>query len=194
MLNYYYMASNFKFELSEGREITTVEDFLEFMGREPQKYSFGYVYYTYPAKMATESKKNPSPFAGRIFKHKPHKFRWAETYKEAMLRKDPDYQFVGGGGEYKPVEGVKLVVEGKNGLYFPIVPLEDATYHTVYTLDWKVVPYEEIAQHLAIPSGNIPPKISMLVERIAGISAGGAFLKNPEFKFKYMGDNAARFQ
>jgi hypothetical protein len=187
---------NFIFELSEGREITTVEDFLEFMGRDPQKYSWGWVYYTYPAKMITESKKNPDEYAGRVFKHKPYKFRWAETYKEAMLRQDPNFVFKGGTTDYKPVEGVKIMKEGPNGLYFPIVPQEDATFHTVYTLDWNVVPFEAVASHLKPPSGYAPPIIPMLEERIAGIAAGGAFLINPKFKFKYMGEGeqASKFQ
>jgi hypothetical protein len=34
----------------------------------------------------------------------------------------------------------------------------------------------------------------MLMDRLAGLSAGGAFWKNPDFKFKYMGHNAAKFQ
>ena len=187
---------NFIYELSEGREITTVEDFLEFMGRDPQKYSFGYVYYTYPARAPKTlgSRTNPNPYFGRIFKHKPYKFRWAETYKESMLRKDPNFQFVGGTTEYKPIEGVKIMTEGPNGRYFPIVPQEDATFHTVYTLDWNVVPYEEIAQYISMPSGTPPPVIPMLEERIAAIAAGSALLKNPAFKFTYMGDNKERIQ
>jgi hypothetical protein len=189
---------NFMFELSEGRDITTIEDFLEFMGRDPQKYTWGWVYYTYPAKApktVAGDRKNPNPYFGRVFKHKPYKFRWAETYAESMRRKDPDYQFVGGTTEYKPVEGVKIMQEGPNGLYFPIVPVEDKTFHTVYTLDWKIVPYEEVAPHLSPASGFAPPVIPMLEERIAGIAAGGAFLVNPNFKFQYLGEGeqASRF-
>ena len=188
---------NFIFELSEGREVITVEDFLELMAQDPQKYSFGYVYYTYPAKLANESKvRNPSEFMGRIFKHKPYKFRWEETYRDLMLRQDPNFVFKGGRTKYKPIKGMKFMVDGPNGRYFPIVPIEDGMFHTVYTIDWKVVPYEEVAQHLKPPSGFIPPKIPMLEERIAGVAAGGAFLQNPKFKFKYMGEGeqASRFK
>lgn len=185
---------NFIFELSEGREIVNVEDFLEFMGRDPQSYSWGWVYYTYPAKanktLGTRENPNkePNPYFGKVFKHKPYKFRWSETYSQSMLRKDPNFQFQGGTTEYKPMEGVKMVQEGPNGLYFPIVPQQDATFHTVYTVDWEIVPYEQVAKYLTPPSGFEPPVIPMLLERIAGISAGGAIFKNPDFKFQYMGE------
>ena len=189
---------NFIYELSEGREITTVEDFLELMSRDPQKYSYGWVYYTYPAAMPKTymGRKNPNPLYARVFKHKPYKFRWEETYRDLMLRLDPDFVFKGSKAKYTQAEGLKFMQNGPNGLYFPIVPQKDNPFHTVYTVDWKRVPYEEVAPYIDKPSGYNPPTIKCLEERIAAIAAGGAFLKNPAFKFQYEGDGeqASKFR
>jgi len=190
---------NFIYELSEGREIQTIEDFFEFLNRNVKKGTFAYAYYTYPAKvnktLGTKEmpSKEPNPYFGRIFKHKPYEFRWEDTYADSMLRKDPNYQFKGGTTEYKPLEGVKIVKEGPNGLYFPIVPTGGGG-KPVYTVDNEIVDYVDIEPYLPKGSGFMPATMSLLLERVAGLSAGGAFWKNPDFKFVYVGQNAAKFQ
>lgn len=191
---------NFIYELSEGREIETIDDFFEFLSRNVRKGSFAYAYYTYPVRVnktlgTKESpNKTPNPYFGRIFKHKPIEFRWEDTYAASMLRKDPDFEFKGGTTEYTPVEGVKIIKEGPNGLYFPVVPTGGGNNKSVYTVDDKIVDYSEIEPYLPKSSGYMPPTMSLLLDRVAGLSAGGAFWKNPDFKFKYVGQNAAKFQ
>jgi len=191
--------SNFIYELSEGREITTIDDFFEFMKRNVQKGTFAYAYYTYPVKMNKFTKTpeglrgEENPYIGKVFKHKPFEFRWEDTYADSMKRKDPNFEFKGGTTDYKSVEDVKIVQEGPNGLYFPIVPTGGGG-SPIFTLDWQVVDGSIVAPFLPPPSGFSPPVIPMLMERVAGLSAGGAFWKNPDFKFKYMGARAERFQ
>lgn len=192
--------SNFIYELSEGREIITIDDFFEFLERNIQKGTFAYAYYTYPVKMNMYSKTpdgkrgEENPYMGKaVFKHKPMEFRWEDTYAESMKRKDPDFVFKGGTSTYSAVEGVKIVQEGRNGLYFPIVPTGGGG-KPVFTVDWEIVDGSIFAPFLPPASGFAPPVIQMLMERVAGLSAGGAFWKNPDFKFKYMGARAERFQ
>jgi hypothetical protein len=188
---------NFSYQLSEGREIVTIDDFFEFLRRHVQKNTFAYAYYTYPARMnkTLGSRDNLNPLFGRVFKHKPYEFRWEQSYAEAVKLKDPDYVFKGGTTEYKPLEGIKIVKEGPNGLYFPIVPTGGGG-KPVYTVDWQEVSIEEIAQYLP-PVKEYPPDatrfIPMLIERVAGLSAGGAVWKNPDFKFQYLGQSKERF-
>jgi len=191
--------SNFIYELSEGREITTIDDFFEFLRRSVQKGTFAYAYYTYPVKMNKFAKTpegmrgDPNEYIGRAFKHKPFEFRWEQTYAEAMRLKNPDYVFKGGTTEYTPVEGEKIVQTGPNGMYFPIVPTGGGG-KPVFTVDWKIIDSSIIEPFLPPPSAGGPPVIPMLMDRVAGLSAGGAFWKNPDFKFQYMGQNAAKFQ
>lgn len=197
--------SNFIYELSEGREITTIEDFFEFLNRNTQKGTFAYAYYTYPVKVnATLGKKGapskePNPYFGRIFKHSRYEFRWEDTYSNAKRRTDPDYQFVGdnridksSGALYKSVEGVKMIEQGPNGLYLPIVPTK--FFSPVYTVDADIVPKEQIIDQLPTSNGILPEVMKLIVERIAGLSAGGAFWKNPDFKYTYAGEKSEKFQ
>lgn len=194
--------SNFKYEITEGKEIVTIEDFFEFLNRNVQKNTWAYAYYSYPAKMnktmgtRENPSKEPNPYYGKVFKHKPYEFHWEQTYADAARLKNPDYQFKGGTTEYKPMEGVKIVKEGPNGLYFPIVPTGGGG-KPVYTIDWKIINVEEIMTYLPAAREYAPDAtafIPMLLDRVAGLSAGGAFWKNPDFKFKYLGTNWQKFQ
>jgi len=193
---------NFLYELSEGREVTTIDDFFEFLRRNVPKGTFAYSYYTYPVKMnkfaktADGMRGEPNEYIGRAFKHKPFEFHWEQTYAEAMRAKNPDYVFKGGTTEYTPVEGEKIVQNGPNGMYFPIVPTGGGG-KPVYTIDWEIVDGSILAPFLPPErpfDPNTPYPIPMLMDRLAGLSAGGAFWKNPDFKFQYMGQNAAKFQ
>lgn len=138
----------------------------------------------------------PNPFYGQILKHKPYEFRWDRTYSEAQLALNPNYEFKGNNAEYNSVEGVKIIQTGKNGLYLPIVPTGGGGKPLYTTLDYKPINENEFAQYLP-PKRPVDPNLTLfmqcLVERIAGISAGGAFWKNPDFIFKYLGANAQKF-
>ena len=94
------------------------------------------------------------------------------------------------------MEGVKIIKEGPNGLYFPIVPTGGGQ-KPIYTVDWSVVDVNEIQQYIppakTYASDTVRP-IPMLLNRVAGLSAGGAFWRNPDFEFKYMGARAEKFQ
>ena len=190
---------NFIYELSEGREVDTIEDFFEFLNRNTKKGTFATVYYTYPVKVNStlgnkfKRSDEPNPYYGKLFKHQPIEFRWEDTYKNNMLRKDPNFEFKGGMSNYEPVKGVKIVQEGPNGRYFPVIPTGNMMYKPVYTFNWNVIPKEEIISQLPKPSGFAPDIMKLLMNRVAGISAGGAFWKNPEFEYKYMGHNEQKF-
>lgn len=190
--------SNFIYELSEGKEIQSIDDFFEFLNRHVQKNTFAYVYYTYPLRMNKGGRGGvePNPYYGQILKHKPYEFRWDRTYAEAQKALNPDYEFKGSKAEYTPVEGAKIIQNGKNGLYFPIVPTGNGGKTIYTTLDYQPIDESELAQW--IPNKNYNPNfaayMNCLVDRVAGISAGGAFWKNPDFKFRYMGRNAQKFQ
>lgn len=190
--------SNLIFELDEGREVITIEDFFEFLNRNVRKGTFAYAYYSYPVKVnATLGKKGapnkePNPYVGRIFKHSRYEFRWEDTYANAKRRKDPDYEFVGNNSTYNSVDGVKMIETGVNGLYLPIVPTK--IYSPVYTLDGHIVPKEQIIDQLPTNNGFMPEVMKLILDRVAGLSAGGAFWKNPDFKYTYSGERSERFQ
>lgn len=197
--------SNFIYELSEGREVQTIDDFFEFLNRHVNKATFAYAYYTYPVTLnkTIGTRENPSkelnPYAGRIFKHQPHEFRWDYSYAESMKRKHgDDFEFKGSNAKYTNIEGVKMLQEGKNGLYLPIVPTGGGGFRPVYTVDWVITPKEELLSILPPKSPStmgLPETMKLFVPKLAGVSAGGAVWKNPDFEFRYMGQGpqAGRF-
>lgn len=194
---------NFIYELSEGREILSIDDFFEFLIRNPHKNTIAWLYYVYPLSMNKTlgsrevRSKELNPFYGKILKHKPYKFQWDRTYAEAQKAINPDYEFKGGTSTYEKVEGFKVLQKGNNGLYLPIVPMPSGTKPTYTTLDYKPIDESEFAQYMLPERPYDPtraPMMQSLVRRIAGVSAGGATWNNPEAEFKYMGSNGERFQ
>lgn len=181
------------------QNIENVEDFFEFLNRNVKKNTFAYLYYTYPVSVnkTLGTKNSPSkelnPYYKRIFKHQMIEFWWDKTYREIMLKKDPNFEFVGSKTKVRPVNNVKMVMEGPNGLYLPIVPTYGNIYEPVYSVDYNIVPKEEIIRHLPPEKIDKPIVKNYLEERIAGLSAGGAIFNNPKFIFKYLGRNSERF-
>lgn len=83
--------------------------------------------YTSPVKLnksyLTESgEKQPNPYADKLLKTKEIKFNFGETFKETMLKINPEYEFKERSGDYQKTEDFDVLQTGKNGLYLAVLP------------------------------------------------------------------------
>lgn len=100
------------------------EDFFYFLEDDPKLNTFAYVYYVSNLNRYLAKAKS-NPMVDRFIKITKYKFRFGDTYKNAVLRKNPDYEFQQRRGEYTKVQGFSVLEFDKNGdEVLPIMPLK----------------------------------------------------------------------
>jgi hypothetical protein len=183
----------------------TIDDFFNFLEKDPGKSTFAYVYYVNPVKVnkfyTNESgQKTPNPMDGKLFKNTQFMFNFAETYVDAVKKQNPDYEFGKRSGQYEKLQGYSVVETGKSGLYFPIIPKDSKSSYSIFENgEWSPIEYDEIKEFLPPPSTSTSPaplvKFRQLVlDRIARISAKGNIWNNNSFKYKYLGPKSETFE
>ncbi len=180
----------------------TINDFFNFLEQDPQKKSFAYVYYTAPVTLnknydAGDGLKTPNPMYGKIFKNQQFKFNYGATYKEAVLKQNPEHEFKDRKGNYEKVQGFDVLEMGKSGLYLPIIPIASKSTYSIKNDDgsWQEVNFEDVKQYFPEPrpKRDTPPTKQLIVDRIARISAKGNVWTNPHFIYKYLGPKQETF-
>ena len=182
--------------LNEG---TSINDFFDFLAKDPKKGTINTVYYTSPVGM-NKFMKTPdgkrgevNPMAGKVFKNSTFNFRWEDTYQRAVERTNPEHEFGKRSGTFEKVEGYEVLETGKNGIYLPIIPtnIGNSSKGYLYKEDngaAKDISIEEIKPYLKPPSSYSPASGTnfrlLMVDRISKINAGGNTWENPHFYLK----------
>jgi hypothetical protein len=100
------------------------EDFFYFIENDPRLNTFAYIYYLSSLDRYL-SKPKSNPMFGKFYKLSRYKFRFGDTYKNAVERKNPEYQFKKRSGEYVKIEGYNVLErDSKGDEVLPIIPLE----------------------------------------------------------------------
>jgi hypothetical protein len=100
------------------------EDFFYFLEDDPKLNTFAYVYYVSNLNRYLAKAKS-NPMLDRFIKISKYQFRFGDTYKNAVLRKNPDYEFQQRKGEYTKVQGFSVLEFDRNGdEVLPIMPLK----------------------------------------------------------------------
>lgn len=192
-------------EISEinllNEDVENIEDFFNFLERDPKRGSFAYVCYTYPMKTKKtffdmNGEKKPNPYNGKLFKNSRFKFSYGQFFKEVIAKKHPEY--VGGErkGKFEKITGYDVLESGKSGLYLPIIPLEEKKNYSVMENEgqYKLINLDDYRLYLPdrkFSTGGSPEEYRQLIlDRIYKISAGGAKWINPNFKYEYLGPGA----
>lgn len=98
------------------------EDFFYFLEDDPKLNTFAYVYYVSNLNRYLAKAKS-NPMYDRFIKVTKYEFRFGDTYKNAVTRKNPDYEFKQRKGEYTKVQGFSVLEFDKNGdEVLPIMP------------------------------------------------------------------------
>lgn len=182
----------------------TVNDFFNFLEKDPRKNTFAYVYYTAPVSMNKfiideNGNKIPNEMYGKIFKNKQIRFNYSETFKEVMSKRNPDYVYGSRKGNYEKLGGYEVLEHGKSGLYMPVLPKQSkTTYSMLDNGTWTLVEKSEIQKYIKpdiqYPDNGKPIYNQLIVDRIARISAGGHTWNNPNFIYKYLGPKNETFE
>jgi hypothetical protein len=193
-------------EMSADDQIRSIKggSIIDFLKQMPKRGSFGYIFYTAPVSVNKfyindNGEKELNPMTGKLFKNTVFKFQFDKSYVRAVEIKnektDDDYEVGARQSSYSDVEGYNMLLNGKSGLYFPIV-LDDFRndQSANYTLmneagDYEIVSKEQIQRYLK-PSSSTSTFIDyrlLIVQRVFEIRAGGRTFNNPEFPYKYLG-------
>ena len=178
-----------------------IDDFFNFLEKDPKKNTIAYVYYTSLVKVNKsfindKGEKEANPMDGKLYKNTMFSFRFGDTYKRAVERDAPEHEMGKRSGTFEKVEGYSVVESGKNGLYLPILPLGNkATYSTNDNGTWKVVDKEEIRKYLptskpSAPASGVAFRLLKL-DNIYMLRGGGNEWVNPNFQLKYSGAGGA---
>lgn len=203
--------------LDEAREITTVEDFMDFLASNPHAGSAAYVYYCAPVKInqnlegrGVNAIKNPMYNEDLkhsiIFKSSWYSFSFGELHSTRMKKFDPSWT-------PNPDRisvltrhpDMKYVESGPEGDYFTILPtgFGKSTY-AVYDINSGRAGLKDPANYRIVTDLEeikpfFPPQRStsspfptrkLIVGRIYEMAAGGKLLKPAEFRYSYFGDKA----
>ena len=184
-------------EESELLKEETIEDFFEFLGKNPGKSSMATVMYTNPVKVNKFiiddlGNKVPNPMFDKLFKNTRFMFRWQDTYNRAVERNNPEHEFGKRSGTFEKVEGVDVLERGKSGLYLPIIPTGSESAYSVYE-NGKFSPISKEEARKYMPEykeregGSGVDFRPLIVDRISKINAGGNNWINPNFQYEYLG-------
>jgi hypothetical protein len=202
--------------LSEAKEITTVEDFFDFLATNPKLGSAAYVYYCAPVKInknlegrGKNALKNPMYSEvldhAIIFKSGWYSFSFGELYANKMKKFDPNWTSNTGRTTVlvKHPE-MKYIELGPDGEYFTILPtgFGKSTY-AVYDINagieglknpanYKVTDIQDIKQFFPPQRTDVSPfpTRKLFVSRVYELAAGSFLLKPIEFKYVYFGEKA----
>jgi hypothetical protein len=182
-----------------------VDDFFNFIERDPRLNTFSYVYYASTLDRFL-AKRTSNPFVGRFIKLSRYKFMFGQTYVRATEIKNPEWIVQQRSGEYQKVQGYNVLETDKGGnLGLPIVPLETKSkilfvgdggkVHEIeknQLLTWaRESGYEQFfipsfwaeKDPEAPPTGSGIPYRALKLDSIYRIAAGGAEWRNPHFKY-----------
>jgi hypothetical protein len=203
--------------LGEAKEITTVEDFFDFLATNPKAGSSAFVYYSYPVKInknlegrGKNAIKNPMWSEDLdhaiIFKSSWFSFSFGQLYADKMRKLNPDWQpDPDRTTSLVKHPDMKYVESGPKGDYFTILPqgFGDSTY-AVYDIasggqglkdpnNYRVVQdFEEIKPFFPVRNSTAPPfpTRKLFVTRVYELAAGNHLLKPQDFKYVYFGEKA----
>jgi hypothetical protein len=203
--------------LDEAKQITTVEEFFEFLATNPKAGSVAFVYYTNPISInknlegrGKNAVKNPM-FSEElnhaiIFKSSWYSFSFGQLYADKMKKLNPDWQ-PDPNRQTSLVKhpDMKYVESGPKGDYFTILPqgFGNSTY-AVYDINagneglknpqnYRVVTdFEEIKPFFPVRTSTSEPfpTRKLFVSRVYEMAAGNHLLKPPDFKYVYFGEKA----
>ena len=183
-----------------GENVPTVDDFFMFLANDPHAYTFAYAYYAYPAKVnkymngMPRTDDNLNPMFGKLLKSALIKFRWGETYADAMTRVDPEWEPSRASHYEQHPEFKVLKLNSKGEEVVPIVPEPYSGDFGILQDDRSIkrVSKEEVEEYLAPASTwkSSSPFIPMRKDRIFQLSAGRLKWKNPDCKYPYFGPKA----
>lgn len=179
-------------------EVEKVDDFFNFVEKDPRLNTWAFVYYTSNLD-AYLAKRSSNPMVGKFLKSTRYKIMFGQTYKRATELKNPEYVVQQRKGGYEKIQGYNILEFDKSGnLVLPIIPLE-SRYVIVVMGDGGVqdkfqrtYELQEKYGQFFIPSffGERGAPASgtefraLKVDSISRISAGGAVWDNPNFKYK----------
>jgi hypothetical protein len=200
--------------LSEAKQITTVEDFFDFLATNPKLGTSAFVYYTNPVKInknlegrGKNAIKNPmySEELGHsiIFKSSWYSFNFGQLYADKMKQIDPNWQPTSRETSIVNHPDMKYVSSGPNGDYIDILPLGFGTpTYAIYDINvgaeglhdvnnYQIINKDSIKQYLPPEKefGGIQIR-KLFITRIYELAAGNHLFKSPEFKFAYFGEKA----
>lgn len=151
------------------------------------------VYYASPLKLnktyLENDQKLSNPLYDKVLKYKTIEFNYGDTFKEAVLKNNPDYEFKGQKAVYDKVNGSDILLKGKNGLYLPILPLASQSSYKLEFNDGLMltVLFEEVKKYMPEvkerPEG-VPVFNQLLVSRISKIESEINFWINYDFEYK----------
>jgi hypothetical protein len=175
-------------------------DIRKFLDQDPKRMTTGTAYYissmdTYMNKTITDKfgNKVPNPMYGKIFKHTRFIFGWRDTFERAMKRINPNYVVGVKSGNYKPVDGYDMLEEGKNGLYFPIIPTGTEYVYVICNGPCRVADKNEVKPFFKETNKSYwseegkAPFRQLIVDRAVKITGGGHEWINDKLKSKWLG-------
>ena len=202
--------------LGEAKQITTVEDFFDFLATNPKAGSVSFVYYTSPVSInknlegrGKNAIKNPMYSEDLdhaiIFKSQWFSFSFGELYANKIVKFNPDWQPSDRETSLEKHPDMKYVESGPKGDYFTILPQGSSkSTYAVYDIasgaeglkdpnNYRVVQdFEEIKPFFPVrTSAPQPfPTRKLFVSRVYELAAGNHLLKPAEFKYVYFGEKA----
>jgi len=212
--NEYRLIENY---ISEAKQITTVEDFFDFLAINPKLGSVAFVYYCAPVKInknlegrGKNAIKNPMYSEifdhAIIFKSSWYSFSFGELYSNKMKKFDPNWTpDLNRQTSLVKHPDMKYVESGPDGDYFTILPqgFGKSTY-AIYDINagieglknppnYRIVTdFEEIKPFFPpqrTDSSPFPTR-KLFVSRVYELAAGNHLLKPVEFKYVYFGEKA----
>jgi len=203
--------------LGEAKQITTVEDFFDFLATNPKAGTVAFTYYTNPVSInknlegrGKNAIKNPM-FSedldhAIIFKSSWYSFSFGQLYADKMKKLNPDWQ-PDPNRQTSLVKhpDMRYVESGPKGDYFTILPqgFGKSTY-AVYDINagmeglkdpnnYRVVTdFEEIKPFFPVRTSTSEPfpTRKLFVSRVYELAAGNHLLKPADFKYVYFGEKA----
>lgn len=170
-----------------------IGDFFNTLKSNNCEETTAYVYYASPLKMnktyLNENSKQQNPIVDKVIKYKTIKFNYGDTFKDAVLKINPDYEFKGQRAIYEKVDGSDILTIGKNGLYLPILPLSSESSYKLKFNDeiMFTIKYEEIKKfipEIKERKSDVPIFNQLLVSRISKIESDINFWINYDFEYK----------
>ena len=171
----------------------TIVDFFNTLKNSECENTMAFVYYASPLKLNKNymemDKKLENPLYDKVLKYKTIQFNYGDTFKDAVLKINPDYEFKGQKAVYEKVNGSDILTLGKNGLYLPILPLGS---ESSYKLEFKeglmlTVLFEEVKKYMPEVKerkDDVPIFNQLLVSRISKIESDINFWINYDFEYK----------
>jgi hypothetical protein len=172
------------------------DDFFYFIENDPRLNTFAYIYYLSSLDRYLSKPKN-NPMLGKFYKLSKYKFRFGDTYKNAVVRKNPEYEFQKRSGEYIKIEGYNVLErDAKGDEVLPIMPLDTKSTVIVFDEENKkkeTISVSELKKNYSeyfinsFLTGNYEPSSgvdfrALKIKNTIKISAGGNVWMNPYIK------------